>query len=90
MHNKPQLKSYLVVGALLSERVQTLLQLGHHAVRQLPSVRDLLAEGAVVLNQTQNMAAVAIGPHPVARHQARGSASHAVARAAAGRASIYL
>lgn len=70
--------------------MQTFLQLGHHAVRQLPSVRDLLAEGAVVLNQAQNVAAAATGPHPVARHQARGSAGDAVARAAAGRPSVYL
>lgn len=74
---------YLVVRALLFECVQTLLQLCVHAARQLTAVCDLLAEGVVVLNQTQNMAAVAIGPHPVARHQAGGSAGDAFTRAAA-------
>lgn len=81
---------YLVVRAQLSECVQTLLQLCDHAVRQLPALRDPLAEGVVVLNQTQNMAAIAISPHPVAWHQARGSARDAVSRAAADRPSIHL
>lgn len=79
---------YLVVRAQLSECVQTLLQLCDHAAWQLPTVRDLLAEGAVVLNQTQNVAAIAIGPHPVARHQARGSPRDAVSRAAADHPSV--
>lgn len=72
---------YLAVGAQLSERVQTLLQLCRHAARQLAALGDLPAEGAVVLHQTQDVAAVAVGPHAVARHQARGGAGDALALA---------
>lgn len=88
--NRVLVCQYLVVGALLSECVQTLLQLCVHAARQLPALRDLLAEGAVVLNQTQNMSAVAIGPHPVARHQAGRSTGGAVAGAAGDRPPVHL
>lgn len=74
---------YLVVRAQLSERVQTLLQLCRHAARQLPALGDLPAEGAVVLHQAQDVAAVAVGPHPMAGHQSRGGAGEALAGAAA-------
>lgn len=74
---------YLGVGAQLSERVQTLLQLRRHVSRQLASLGDLPAEGAVVLHQAQDVAAVAVGPRPVTRHQARGGAGEALALAAA-------
>jgi len=81
---------YLVVRGLQFERVQTLLQLLVHAARQLTPLRDLPAEGVVVLDQTQDVAPVAVGPHPVARHQAGGGAVDAVAGAAAERAPVHL
>lgn len=74
---------YLLVGDQLSEHVQTLLQLRRHASRQLPALGDLPAECAVVLHQAQDVAAVAVGPHPMAGHQARGGAGDALAGAAA-------
>lgn len=81
---------YLVARVQLSECVQTLLQLCDHAAWKFPALGDLLAEGVVVLNQTQNMAAITISPHPVAWHQARRCTRNTVSWAAADRPAFHI
>ena len=71
------LSSYPEVGA-------PLLQLGVHVLCEAPALRDLLAQGVVVLDQPQDVGPVAAGPQPVARHQAgRGARGPALGAAAA-------
>lgn len=66
---------YPPVSPLLAECADTLLQVCVHGAGEPPSLGDLLPQGIVVLDKTQDMAPLAVGPQAVAGHQAgwRGS-----------------
>ena len=73
-----------VVVPFDSVLLQTFLQVRVHAAREPAAFADLFAQRAVVLDEPHHVPPVAVGPEPVAWHQAgrrRGARGAALLRA---------